>query len=311
VTDAPPRDRVSDEEHELPLLPDPYLPALPGPEPPVRRPLSAMAVSSVVSALLLGPVGAILAILFGAYGRRETMRRDARVSGRGLATVGLALGVVLTPAWGGVLSYVAWRHSLTEAATQAEAGSPPEPAGVPARHAPPPDATSPSAAPTPSSALALVPPRTRLLHVGKVTVIDEGKATASLTEELARQRAEAAKEHETLMLMTTATRCDPCRGVDGALSDPLMQTALARVRLVRVDIEVFHEDLEGLRIPHDKVPGFFLLALDLTPRDGINGGEWDDDVAGNIAPVLGAFVREKYTKRRETWTPLPGNGMSL
>jgi hypothetical protein len=230
--------------------------------------------------------------------------------GRGLATLGLVLGVVLTPAWGGVLSYVAWRRGLMEPASPL-AGSPPEPAGVPARHAPPPDATSPPPAPASSSSLALVPPRTRLVHVGKITVIDEGKATASLSEELARQRAEAAKEHETLMLMTTATRCDPCRGVDGALSDPLMQTALARVRLVRVDTEVFHEDLEGLRIPHDKVPGFFLLALDLTPRDGINGGEWDDDIAANIAPVLGAFVREKYAKRRESWTPLPGNGMTL
>jgi hypothetical protein len=90
-----------------------------------------------------------------------------------------------------------------------------------------------------------------------------------------------------------------------------MQTALAGVRLVRVDGILFHEDLDALRVPHDDIPGFFLLAPDLTPRDGIDGGEWGDDIAPNIAPVLGAFVRGKYAVRRSPWTPLPPSGVSL
>jgi hypothetical protein len=298
-------DSVADEERELyPFLPDPYQPALAGAEPPPRTALSAMAVSSLVSALLLGPVGAILAILFGVYARRAIDRPGSRVSGRALATVGIVLGVALTPAWGGALSYIAWRRAQVEDAPPSPAvqSSPQEAKGA---------GGPPAAAPSPASPPAAAPSRTHVLHVGKITVVDIGKDTASLAEELARQRAEAATAHEILVLMTTAGRCEPCRGVDASLADPLMQAALAKVRLIRVDIELFHEDLDALKVPHLKVPGFFLLALDLTPRDGIHGGEWDEDIAANIAPVLGAFVRDKYTKRREAWTPLPGNGMSL
>ena len=42
--------------------------------------------------------------------------------------------------------------------------------------------------------------------------------------------------------------------------------------------------------------------------DGINGGEWDDDIAINIAPVLGPFVRGTYAKRRSPWKKLPRPG---
>jgi len=117
--------------------------------------------------------------------------------------------------------------------------------------------------------------------------------------------------HETVLVMTTGAGCAPCRSVEQALSDPLMQSALSAVRLVRVDSELFHEDLVALRIPHDRLPGFFLLSPDLTPRDGIDGGEWDDDIPANVAPVLGAFVRGKLTDRRARWRPVPASGVSL
>lgn len=86
-----------------------------------------------------------------------------------------------------------------------------------------------------------------------------------------------------------------------------MQKALERVRLIRVDRDQFQEDLDELEIPSTPYPGFFLLDTDLKVSDAINGGEWDDDVAVNIAPVLGPFVRGTYAKRRTPWrrTPRP------
>ncbi len=33
-------------------------------------------------------------------------------------------------------------------------------------------------------------------------------------------------------------------------------------------------------------PGFYLLGKDLSPTDGINGGEWDDDTADNAGPAV-------------------------
>ena len=311
---------VDDDAPEEPPIEDPYLLR---PTPVVRRGVSRLAVSSLVAAPF-GPVGAILAIVFGWHARREIEHEAAleaaaqggeaaapRRPGHGLATAGMALGVLLTMAWGGALSFVAWtyRYRADPAGDEPSAPAVTSARAVPGHPAPAPVAPRPQRVAEPDPPVA--PKYTKTHRQGTITVVDVGIASASLADELAKQRAEASSAGETMMVMATSGGCDPCRGVDRSLADPLMQTALARVRLVRVDIQVFHEDLDALRMPHDGVPGFFLLAPDLTPRDGLNGGEWDDDIAANIAPVLGAFVRGKYTQRRETWQAVPASGMSL
>ncbi len=86
---------------------------------------------------------------------------------------------------------------------------------------------------------AWLPPRTtRVEKNGRITVVDVGLSVASLAHEFAHQRAEAAAAAETLLIMTTATACDPCRGVDEALRDPRLQSALGHVRLVRVGLSL-------------------------------------------------------------------------
>jgi hypothetical protein len=146
---------------------------------------------------------------------------------------------------------------------------------------------------------------------GAVMVVDIGASVSSLSQELAKQRAEASRTGDLTVVMTTRAECQACNRFSVLLEDPLMQTALSRVRIVRIDVDVFDEDLTGLKIPGERVPGFYLLAPDLFPRDGIDDGEWDADVAANIAPVLGAFVRGKYEVRRQTWRPVLDNGMRL
>ncbi len=316
MTDEPPPPASAPDEGEPLFLPDPYLlpPGYAGAAsrgrkaPPPRASLSGLALSSVLAALFLGPVGAILAILFGWYGRREVEQSGGRRWGYALATLGIALGMILTPAWGGVLSYLAWtriyRADLaTEPSTATEPPrSPASPPVIPLPMPPKPLLRSP---------LTTAPDHTHVGREGRITVVDLGRSTSSLSDELARQRAHAASAGETMVVMTLKGDCAPCSGVDQALRDPLMQTALARVRLVRVDVDMFREDLDALRIPSDRVPGFFLLGIDLSPRDGIDGGEWDADIAPNMAPVLGAFVRGKYAERREPWRPVPAGGMAL
>ncbi|MBI4955652.1 MAG: hypothetical protein HY908_26775 [Myxococcales bacterium] len=167
---------------------------------------------------------------------------------------------------------------------------------------PDPDAERPHPRPLPSS----VPQATFIGETGRITVVDLGVSERSLTEALRHQQAEAEKARQKLLVMVTGSSCAPCRGVDGALSDPRMQQALDAVRLVRVDIDVFGEELDQLRVPRDAYPGFFLFDRNLAPSDGIHGGEWDADVAENIAPVLGPFVRGAYRHRRHQWAPRAG-----
>ncbi len=147
-----------------------------------------------------------------------------------------------------------------------------------------------------------VPSQTLTTVIGRIEVVDLGKSAAALRTSLMVQTALAAAQGKTLLVMTTQARCGPCRGVEDSLTDPLMQEALAGVRLLRIDLHVFRDELAGLKLATDLYPGFFLLGPDMRPRDGIHGGEWDEDIARNIAPVLGAFVKGQYTKRRRDWS---------
>ena len=73
------------------------------------------------------------------------------------------------------------------------------------------------------------------------------------------------------------------------------------MRLVRVDRDDFQPELDRLGIPTEKIPGFALLDTRGHARDFIHGGEWDADIAANIAPVLGKFAHGGYAKRRYPW----------
>jgi len=143
-----------------------------------------------------------------------------------------------------------------------------------------------------------VPRRTELRQEGVLSVIDVGLDAPALDQVLREQREIAEEEAQTLVLMLTGQSCEPCRGFDDALADPRMQTALAAVRLIRVDLNVFAEEVERLQLPSRLYPSFFIIGSDLRPVDAIHGGEWDADVAENIAPVLGAFVNGTYQERR-------------
>ncbi len=139
---------------------------------------------------------------------------------------------------------------------------------------------------------------------GHIEVIDVGSSSASLPDVLLAQRIVADAKQQTLVLMLTGRRCDPCDGVDDALEDPLMQRALVGVRLVRVDLDVFRDELRRMDLPTDSYPAFFLLGDDLRPFDAIHGGEWGDGVGKNMAPVLGPFVRgELRVRRHPGWAP--------
>lgn len=292
---------------ELPPIDDPYAR---GPREPRKKPLSPLALTSIVAPFALGPLGSVAAIVFGWAARRELGAGASKGRGYVLGTLGMVLGVCMTVAWGATIAFGVW--------TMARRGD--APAFALARHASMSDEpaqageTVETAEPAPDASSA--PPivfqkETTIRKEGRVTVVDVGASVSSLSRELAKQRADAASAGELLLVMTTRAGCAPCRRVADALGDPLMQTALAGVRLVRVDIDAFEDDLDGLRVPHDRSPGFSLLAPDLCPRDAIDGGEWDEDVAANIAPVLGAFVRGKYAARRQRFEPIPENGIRL
>lgn len=148
-----------------------------------------------------------------------------------------------------------------------------------------------------------VPKQTLVRPQGTMTIVDLGMAEPTLSAALREQQLRAVQQRQTMLVMLTGRRCRPCRGVDQALIDPAMQLALQGVRLVRLDLDVFREEIDSLGLPREVFPAFVLLGPELRPRDTIHGGEWGADVADNIAPVLGAFVRGHYDSRRYQSAP--------
>jgi hypothetical protein len=282
-----------------------------------------------------GPVLGLLAIVLGVLGHGQVQRSGGRMGGAGMATFGILAGalafVLFLGAVGLYLSTTRraypWRSGPASKNSNAPvlalpAEPPAAPSGAPSNVSPPANTTAP--APTASSSVPAAPSggpsanpsdppadplssTSAVTTLGAITIVDVAAGVASLARELKDQRSLAEAHGERMVVETIASSCPPCDGVASALGDPRMQDALKHIRLVRVDRDQFQDELDELSIPSSPYPGFFLLDSSLNVTDGINGGEWDADVAINIAPVLGPFVRGIYSKRRTPWkgTPRP------
>jgi hypothetical protein len=140
-----------------------------------------------------------------------------------------------------------------------------------------------------------------LTRVGVIDLVDLDRRDKRLVEELRDQTRAARADGKRVLVWTVQDDCKPCNGVAVSLSDPRLQRALASVRLVRVNVVDFPLELSELSIPILKIPGFCLLSPDGRLADYVHGGEWDEDIPQNIAPVLERFVQGRYASRRFPW----------
>jgi hypothetical protein len=258
--------------------------------------------TGLASFVCLFGLGGILAIVLGWVAHGEIERSQGRLSGKGLASAGIGLGItnlVATIVGIGVLGALALRPDPPSALT----GPAVPPAVGPAPMLPP---ASPHA-PAPAPSLLEVEPENLSLptlapQIGKIVVVEATDAGEALEPQLIKQLAESAKSGEHLVLWTVTAGCEPCAAVGRALPDARMQRALSGVRLVRTDVRAFAPELLRLGVPIESVPGFTLLDRKAQPLDHIHGGEWGDDIPANIAPILDKFVRRTLSARRYQWS---------
>jgi hypothetical protein len=242
-------------------------------------------------------VGGALGVILGLIARNEIARAEGREGGRGLATAAIALGLLNVCAT--VIGVaVGITYLARPASVSAARGKPAVTAPVWSAPSPAPPAAKPSLKPTPPAARASRESGTQVTALGEITLAN---ISGDLETELAEQRTLAATAGETLVLWLVVPNCKPCDGVAAALTSKDAQRALAKVRMVRVDRDDFQPELERLGVPTEKIPGFALLDSRNHVRDFIHGGEWDADIAANIAPVLGKFAHGGYAKRRHPW----------
>jgi hypothetical protein len=243
-------------------------------------------------------LGGVLAIVLGLAARGEITRSGGREAGTGLATAGIVLGGLNLAS---LVIAIAVGIAMLASPGASTAHAPPPPRAIPAAPRIPSHGSAPAAT---ASAPHLQQSReheTRETVLGKIRLVDLHAGTTSLRQALLEQRKAARSGKETLLVFVAAPNCLPCNGVALSLRDPLMQAALAGVRLVRLDASEFSAELAALGIPTETVPGFALLGESLRPSDFVHGGEWDADIARNISAVLGPFVRGKYGTRRHPY----------
>jgi hypothetical protein len=280
----------------------PPLAAQAAPPAPISGLATAALVLAIVGSMCFPVVAGVAAVLLGIAALVDIGRSQGAKGGAAVAWIAIAIASFTTLAY--VAMFVAMFVSGARSASRHRTSSPPVYLPAPTtRPAPAPTGPRPRPAPTAAEVAMSKDTTTTETKVGTIVVVDIGSGARSLEAELRAQRTKAARASEKLVVQTTAVSCRPCLGLAASLADARMQRALAGVRLVRVDVNELGDELGALGVPHEAIPGLFLLGSDLRPADGITGGEWDDDTAANIAPVVGAFVGGKYTRRREAWKP--------
>jgi len=280
--------------------------------PPPTPPLAIAAfVTGLLGVTCLPGSGGLVAIVLALLARSEARGAAPPRPRLALANVGLALGalsVLLT------IGGLVWLFALVQGATLTPSRLRPRPATavVAPRTVGPHTTPLPAPLPSPRGAVAgagRVVRRTETVHVGRVLLTDVGPDSGGLRAALTEQQRLAEREQRTLLLWVNGPDCAPCDGVAAALLDPRLQSALATTLLVRVDVAEFSVELAHLGIPTESIPGFARVDTNHRPVDYLHGGEWDADVAENMAPVLRSFVRGDPMHRRHPWraagTPAP------
>ena len=222
----------------------------------------------------------IPAIFFGFSAKKHIDASGGMATGTGLATGGIVTGFLGT----GVSLVLAGALVVTMVLSPSGPGGHVSFGGPPRATSTAPHGTT---APTPHRAL-----------IGAVDVVNLSSEDGPLREQLAAELVRARAAKRTLVVQTTASWANVCAEIDDALPDSRMQTALADVQLVRVDVDEFRAELSLQRMYEGSVPWFYKIDSTVHPTDAISGDEWDDNTPENMAPVLKAFAAGTLTLRR-------------
>jgi hypothetical protein len=253
-------------------MPPPYPYGAPQPPyaPPPKSDSRAIAalVLGVLSMMCLGFLAGIPAIVLGAMSRKEIDRSQGALSGRGIAAGGIVTGlfgtgislIVLVTLLNGAVEYMNTPEPRTESPLR-------------------------------------VPIAAGTRSYGSLDVVDLDTKSA-LKAQLAEIARAASAKNRTVMLQTYVPSSRECAEVAAALPDTRMQRALKDVTLIRVDINVFEDELKAMRVETDSAPWFYKLDRNAHPTDAISADEWDANVPENMAPVLGDFARGALGARR-------------
>lgn len=263
-------------------------PAWPPPRPAATTDAKAVTAMVLGIVCLVGtpcwmglPLG-VPAIVLGALAHRDIRQSGGMIGGGGMATTGIvlgSLGSLLFTCW---IAFFVYAMVHTSSTVASPASPPPAMPALPstAAHRP------------------LIPPG----GWGRIHVTElHPSAGETLRDQLAGEAMAARAAGETVLVETIAPSCTACDEITRAMPDPAMQSLLASVRVVHVDIDEYDVTSATLGLNEPDLPWFYLIDVKGEPRDAISADEWDDNDATNIEPVLDAFLHRRLHARRRPW----------
>jgi thiol-disulfide isomerase/thioredoxin len=164
--------------------------------------------------------------------------------------------------------------------------------------APPPPSTTPTVddaspvspppATTPSTA---APPSSEPATSATVTIVELDAQAGPLEDQLTAIAARATREDRPATVELWASWCPPCKRLDRLLAGGAVADALRGTILVRVDVDMFDDELNALGFTAPEIPSMYRLDGRGRPRGKpLSGADWTKRPEPEIAAALRTFL---------------------
>lgn len=152
-------------------------------------------------------------------------------------------------------------------------------------------APTPVVAEDPSPQPELAPP-SEPEPASRVRLVDVDPDNGELREQIVAAAAQAKADGRTAVVELWASWCPPCKKLDHLLrSAGPVATAVDGAVLIRVDTDVFGDELNALGYTAPQIPSLYHVDGKGTPRGKpMSGAKWTRDSEAAIAEQLTAFL---------------------
>lgn len=140
---------------------------------------------------------------------------------------------------------------------------------------------------------------------GLAEVVNAGDDTLDFHVFLEQQAQAAQKNEQKLVLVPTLPQCPKCAALGYALARTSLCHKLGKIRIVRLDLDEFEEEIRNLSLPTDRFPGFAIVGPSGGIVDYLDAGEWNTNDPAEFGPIIADYVQGRLRNRRHHWVPDP------